>query len=468
MTNPTLQMLLERLLWPVPRVRWEVVRSLARLIREGDRKAASGLLNWISARQLESEVVIGLGIIDAFDLGDYFKFADVYKAIQVPSHLSDYLLKKNFTNASGLSPFRYKVSPLEPAMLPQHEEAWFDRYRKSAVPPIFSIMLTRLQESTGRSFRKRWEHDWRWLQATHPRPEAKYPHFFSDGDRNRAGQFDLGQRELYVSAYLRTLAYYAITGAISPENAERYAMLALTMSRGLADLEPIDRPDWAQHLLPCDAGRTKELAENIWMSAEAAAKPGEVPLAVRVVDFDTNGFVEFDSTLTIGPPGFTAGPVETEEFNGLRVNECPGEMAGLVGRNAGIDSLDIMRPLAMTQSVLQDFIGRVHIGMACDIKLASPYVFGTSANVQCSPTEIRLEVGGDVLSRWVHWYADWEPTIFTELESAVGSMTTVLKSSLDKVCASHDVEIARLVRVRRGVRPEVYLKHEVETDTFWM
>ena len=114
----------------------------------------------------------------------------------------------------------------------------------------------------------------RWLQANDPRPEAKYPHFFSDGDRDRGGLFDLGQRDLYVSAYLRTLAFASITGSISPEVAEHYAMLALAMNRGLADLEPIDRPDWAQNLLPCDAGRTKELAENIWVSAEAAASHG--------------------------------------------------------------------------------------------------------------------------------------------------------------------------------------------------
>ena len=468
MTNPTLQMLLERLLWPVPRVRWEVARSLARLIREGDREAASGLLNWISARQLESEVVIGLGIIDAFDLGAYFEFDEVSKAIQAPSHLSDYLLKRNFANTSGLSPSRYAVSPSDPVTLPQHEQAWFNLYCKSAVAPMFLSALTQLQESTGQSFRIRWEHDWRWLQATHPRPEAKYPHFFSDGNRDRAGQFDLGQRELYVSAYLRTLAYYAITRAISPENAERYAMLALTMNREMADLEPIDRPDWAQNLLPCDARRLKELAENIWVSVEATAKPGEVPLAVRVVDFHKEGFIEFDSTLTIGPPGFTTGPAEAEEFKELIAKECPGEMTGLVGWNAGIDPLHIVRPLAMTQSVLQDFIGRVHIDIASEIRLASPYVFGTSANVQCGPTEIRLEVEGDVLSRWVHWYADWEPTIFTELRSAVGSMTMVLKSSLDKVCASPGVEVARLMRVRRGVRPEVYLKPEVETDAYWM
>ncbi len=468
MTNPILQMLLERLLWPVPRVRWEVARSLARFIREGDREAASGLLNWISARQLESEVILGLGIIDAYDLGACFKFADVYKAIRVPSHLSDYLLKRSFTNASGLSPFRYAISPPEPATLPQREEAWFDRYRKWAVPPIFSIMFTQLQESTGFPFRERWKHNWRWLQATHPRPEAEYPYFFSQGDRDRIGLFDLGQRELYVSAYLRTLAYASITGTISHEVAEHYAMLALTMNRGLADLEPIDRPDWAQNLLPCDAGRTKELAKNIWRNAEAATNPGEVPLALKVVEFDTEGFVEFDSTLTLGRAGFTAGPAEAEEYKGLIANEYPGEMAGLVGRNAGIDPLYIVRPIAMTQRVMQDFIGRVHADIGSKIRLASPYVFETSANVQCGPTEIRLEAGGQVLSRWVHWYADWEPTIFTELESAVGSMTTVLKSSLDKVCASHDVEIARLVRVRRGVKPKVYMKPEVETDAFWM
>ena len=220
MTDPALLMLLERLLWPVPRVRWEAARSLAGLIREEDREAANGLLNWISARQLESEAILGLGIIDAFDLGAYFEFADVAKAVQTPSHFSDLLLKRNFTDASGLNPFRYAISPSEPTPLPQHQEAWFDLYRKWAVASIFSSKLTRLQELFNFPFRKRWEHDWRWLQATHPRPTAEYPYFCSRGDRRRRSQFDHGQRELYVSAYLRTLAFAAIIGAVSHEVAE--------------------------------------------------------------------------------------------------------------------------------------------------------------------------------------------------------------------------------------------------------
>ncbi len=467
MTSPALLMLLERLLWPVPRVRWETARSLVSLIREEDGEAAKGLLNWISARRLESEAVLGLGIIDAFDLGAYFEFTSVSEAVQAPSHLSDCLLKRNFTDARSLSPFRYAISSSEPIKLPQHEETWFDRYRKSAVPPMFSRELRLLQEATGFPFRVRWEHDWRWLQATAPRPEANYPRFFSRVDRDRVGQFDLGQRELYVSAYLRTLAYFAIRGSISHEIAEDCALLALTMNRGLADLEPVARPNWARNLLPFDAGRTKEIAQKLWTNAEAATNLGEVPLALRVIDFDTKGFVEFDLTLAIGPSGFTAGPAETETLDLLIVNERPGEMAGLVGQNAGTDSLSIEPPLIMTQGVLPKYIGRAHTDMVLNIRLASPYVFGTSANVQCGPSEIRLEARGNVLSRWVHWYTDWEPTTFPELESAVGSMTTVLKSRLDQLRAFHGVEIARLVRVRRGTRREIYEEHKVETESYW-
>ena len=344
MTSPALLMLLERLLWPVPRVRWEAGRSLARLIREGDREATRGLLNWISTRQLESEAVLGLGVIDAFDLGAYFEFADVSKVVQAPSHLSDWILKRNFTDTSGLSPIRYAISPSEPATLPQHQDAWFERYRKWAVPPMFSLVLTQLQESTGLPFLKRWEHDWRWLQTTDPRPAAEYPHFFSGGDRGRVGQFDHGQREIYISAYLRMLAYAAIHGRMPHDLAEHYAMLALTMNRGLADLEPVDRPDWARNFLPCEDGSMKELAQKLWASAEAATKPGEVLIALRVVDLDTKGFVEFDLTMTIGPSGFTAGPANAEELDTLVANERPGEMAGLVGRETGINPLFVELP----------------------------------------------------------------------------------------------------------------------------
>ena len=76
----------------------------------------------------------------------------------------------------------------------------------------------------------------------------------------------------------------------------------------------------------------KELAHNLWVTAEAAAKPGEVLLALRVVDFSKKDFIEFNLALTIGgPSGVADGPAESEELGLLIANECHGEMAGLVG-----------------------------------------------------------------------------------------------------------------------------------------
>lgn len=468
MSSPALQMLIERLLWPIPRVRLEAARSLATLIREEDKNAASALLNWIHARRLESEVVLGLGIIDAFDLGQYFDFADVSKSVRASSLLSDFLLKKNFVDASDLSPMRHARSPSTPAALPQHEEDWFDRYRESAVPRMFTFELTRLQKRTGFRFMLGWKYNWCWLQATNPRPEVSTPYFFTGVNRNHIGQFHCGQRELYVSAYLRTLAFAAMTGAISHDVAEFYAMYALTMNRGLAELEPVERPDWAKHILPCDADRTKDVAQKLWASAEAATRPGEVLLALRVVDVEEDGFIEFDTTLVIGPPGFTGSPAEAVTLDLLTLNERSGEMAGLVGQKADVVPHSFERPCCMTQGIFPEALGSVHIDMALNIRLASPYIFGTPAIVECGSSEIRLEAGADMLSRWIHWYADWEPAIFRDLRTDVCSMTTVLESSLDRLRASYGMETARLVRVRRAEGQEIHREDEVKTEAYWM
>ena len=467
MINPILLMLAERLLWPVPRVRWEAARSLARLIREEDDEAASALLDWIRARRLESEVVLGLGIIDAFDLGDYFEFSEVTKSIRAPSLLSDFILKKNFACAGGLSRMRYQFSPPERAPLPNHEEAWFDRYCNVAAPLIFSATMEWLQQSTGAPFMQKWKHEWCWLQATAPRPKVRHPYFLSGGRQNHVGQFDYGQREVFVSAYLRTLGYAVFRG-LPHEIAERHALSALTMNRGLADLEAIERPNWARNLLSWKDEGTKELAQKLWASAETTSKPGEALLALRVNDCDRDGFVEFDMNLAIGPSGFSVGPAKAEILDILMAPESPSEIIGLVGPRAGENQLSFEHPLILTQLAAPKEPGRVHIGIALQIRLASPIIFGVPASIQCGPSEIRLDSGAEILSRWIHWYSNWEPAQHRDLGSAVNSMTTVSKSSLDRLRASYGMETARLVRVRRTTRKEIHTDVVVNTEAYWM
>ena len=467
MTDIALELLFERLLWPVPRVRWEVCRSLAGLIRRGDRGARNGLLDWISTRRLESEVVLGVSLIDAFELRSYFDGAEVLRAIHAPSCLTDWLLRRNFTNIGPLSVFRYSVSPPEVATLTREEAAWFDRYRNSAVPPIFSNRLAHLEESTGFPFLRRWQHDWRWLQMTDSREAAEYPHFFAGVDRFRRGQFDLGQRELYVSAYLRTLHFALIQGILPLHVAESHALAALPMNRGLVDVEPHPTPAWTDKVSLDDTQDIRRQAESLWLNAESDTKVGERLLAMRLIDCTHLGFVEIKMDQVIGRHGFTKGPAKAMELDILMISKRPADVGGIVGDDSDRDVLRGRSPITIAQHICPTYIGRVHIGVANNIRLASPSILEMPVYVRCEPSGICLVNGSRVLSRWVHWYRNWTPVFFPELGSTVSSMTTILQDSLDRIHGSSHLETARLIRVRRALTGDGFSSYDVDSQAFW-
>ena len=467
MSSPALTLLTERLLWPIPRVRWEAARSLARLIRENETAASYALLNWIRNRRLESEASIGLSVIDAFNLCAFFDYVDLATSIQSPSLLSNFLLKKNFNDAGGLTGAFLTISPSLPARLSMQEESWFDKYCETAVPRLFKNNLEYLQQSTGFPLLDWWKHDWCSLQSSDFRPEVTHPSFFTGVNRNHQGRFNRGQRELYISAYLRTLAFAMMNG-LPFHRAEFYARYALPMNRGLADLEPVERPIWARHFPQYDFRRVKELAQELWESAKCNLRSGEDLLALRVIESGEYGFVDFDMVLVIGPRGFSSGPPEAKTQKDIWINEIPGEMAGTVDGSFDESVIAITCPTGMTQRICPEALGDVHIDMALNIRLASVNLFDTSAQVQCGPTDIRLETKSEVLSRWVHWYSDWEPMTHRDLISIVNSITTVSKSGLARLSASDSLEIARLVRVRRASKHEIDLDLEAETESFWL
>ena len=467
MTNPALAFLFGRLLSPIPRIRWEVARSIGRLIREHDEQASIALLEWIGSRSLESEVTLGLGIVEAFDLGKYFDFADVSSAVGAPSHLSDFMLKMNFPNADGLSPLRYSLSSEDAPKLTAKVDSWFERYRRWAVPPVFSYVLEYLEETTSFPFFEQWRHEWRWLQAMQPRPDADYPFFFSNGDRSLRGQFDHGQRELYLSAYLRTLAHGSMVGAISYDDAEHYSLLALPLNRGLGDLEPIDRPDWAYNLQSRASDDITGLARELWAAAANSTKSHEVPIAVKAVEFDKTGFVEIEMKMAIEPRGYqSCDKSALVSLGDLEVGTRSGRFEGQTTRYEGYSVKDVTGPVSLMQTLMPAQPGRAHVEIATDIELASPQIFGVHARVVCDGSEIRLETQNEMFSTWQHWYADWEPTTFPELASKVGRRVTVSRASMDRLRMLVGIQLRCWVSVSRMVRPSSHGEYTVESKTF--
>ena len=151
------------------------------------------------------------------------------------------------------------------------------------------------------------------------------------------------------------------------------------------------------------------------------------------------------------------------------VEERQGEMSGLVNpQGESVDISPSSDPLELSQGFVPWYVGSVHAEFFSDIRLASPLIFGTWANIECRSSDVRLNVGSDVMSRWVHWYADWEPATYQGLDSYIGSLTTVSKRGLKRLRGMRGLETSWLVRVRLATKPETYLKPKIDEESFWI
>ena len=72
-----------------------------------------------------------------------------------------------------------------------------------------------------------------------------------------------------------------------------------------------------------------------------------------------------------------------------------------------------------------------------------------------------------MVSRWHHWYADWEPSKFARQDSDLSGMTTVRRSWLQGYAESSGLSVALLARVRVGTREHTHQDHTVSGDKFW-
>ena len=464
--EPSLGLLLERLLWPVPRVRWEAARALARLVRAGNDGALDALLGWTAKRTLESECLLGLGVIHAFDLADFCPEDTARRTVLKPSLASDWMLRTVYGTHERSAPFRYTVSPQTPAHLNEDAAVLFDRLNTLAVPPVFLQTLEWLEGALDFAFVDRWRHDWSWICRSHGM-ERPRPGFFLGPGRRRGGTLHMPQGEMLVSAYLRTLAYAMHIGTMRTDQAEYHAMLALPLNRGLAELEPVERPAWSRNLLQRWRDSGHKLVEEVWAQAGRRTRPGEAPAALHVVEADERDFIEVDVDVVLGHGRLKAGePVAEAPKCGWEDAE-PGCMDGDIQLREG--SLGpLVEPMTLACLVAPEHVGRVDASVALQVKLACLALGRRRGRVRCRTHDVELQVDTEVVSRWHHWYTEWEPSTFTQLDTIVSRMTTIQRTWFVEYAKSSDLSVALVARVRLGTREHTHEDHSIDVHEFWI
>ena len=465
MTPPEIELLLSRMLWPVWQVRWEAARALAGLIEAGDADAASGLGTWISERAFESEAATGLSVIHAFDLARHFDGQAVAAAVKAPSHLSDALLNRAF----GLPASKgYGFSRETPDIGPQ-VAAYFRNKIGQAIPSGFHNTFEKLQFASGLPFLARWEYEWQCLQMRFDAPLSSAPHWFTWEDSGGIGYFDQRQREVYLSAYLRTLAFACDEWGMDDATATGLAMEVSALNPGLSKLEFGERPAWT-HALATSTLSVEALADHLWKAAEADCLAGRSLLAVRAVDIVDKAFVEIEIDL-VGSAGPWVLPARPDDYPPLDRDwlEILDPHGGVIGPVVPTSKHALQPSFPMTFVATPETYARWHMDLYPQhLLLASPSMFSGGVSVEPRSQGVGLRAAGQDVSETRVWNTAWAPTKPAELTSRIGRTTDVRSTELRAFCAQSRVRTRRLAYVRIGRRTADYQAFEPERHVVWL
>lgn len=274
------------------------------------------------------------------------------------------------------------------------------------------------------------------------------------------------QGEKLVSAYLRTLAYAMHIGALRPGLAEYHAMLALPLSRGLAELEPVERPDWSRNLLQRWRDSGQELVGELWAQAGGHAHTGETPAALHIVETDERDFIKVHIDVVLGHAPLNAAKTAAAPAFRWKDGES-GAMGGHIQLRESSRG-PLVEPMALACQVAPEHIGRVDTSVALQVKLACLPLGWHNGTVRCRGNDVELQIDREVVSRWHHWYAEWRPSTFAQLDTTVSSLTTIRRTWLREYTKSSDLSTALVAQVSVGTREHRHQEHTVAVHEFWI
>ena len=242
---PALSFLLQRLKWPVPMSRWRTAKEVRNLLNDpGTRSLTTdALLDYLDRCKTESEVCAILTIVFLTSPVGRPTLTDLALHLHCPSILADVILERTYGKGIG-GWFR-----AHPGRAPADFESgsYFEEHKTAHVPPIFLDNLKRLERVSGCPFCQQWAYEWKTLADKLGTHYSSYPYYFDDVSETRSGiigQYWQQMTEVYLSAYLRTLAYAVSEWRMPQKTAEGYCTEVVYGIAGFFDVEPSERPTW--------------------------------------------------------------------------------------------------------------------------------------------------------------------------------------------------------------------------------
>lgn len=452
-SETALSLLMERLSWPMKMVRWRTAKAIRRLLEQETtrEKTTRALLDWMAARDLESEVCSVLSLLTVVNETARPHLREVAACVVRPSILSDMLLDVAY--GWSLGGWDEGLRPDVPEYF--EPSVYFEQHKTAHVPPILLNNLLTLETKSGRPFRRQWAYEWHVLREETGILFTQYPYYFGDFALARSGihgQFLQRQSELYRSAYLRVIAHAVAAWGMPLRLATEYCLEVLPAVPGLFEVEPQARPKWVSDL----PAKLHDPSADFRKHAGELVKAGvtrlrvavslDVPLPKKIAEFGAVSATAFFCSADFEPvedfdpflpetPVFSndvglGDDISLRDFEDVRVE-------GKVGWCAPVATRLMPMPAGLWHG---EYLGA---GMA----VPAEYCFDMKPRLAADEQGLKLSIGQDVVATTSFWHDNWTPLAPREGATRVGVVSFMNRRLLKKALQRFEARLGWFVRL---------------------
>ncbi|WP_417425585.1 hypothetical protein [Hoeflea sp.] len=455
--DAALEMLVERLRWPVKMVRWKAAKAIRSLLLNDKTRMATTktLLAWTAARQLESEVTSGLSVLVVSPRQVLPPFGDIEASINAPSMASDFFLYEMY----GVRTDRWRSAHSGSVPADFSAESYFHEHQTAQVPPILKNELEYLEERTRLPFLRQWGFEWTTLRERLRVGYTRYPTYFGDFGLQREGiigQFIQRQGELYRSAYQRTLACAVEEWNVPFRAVAPFSAYGMPVLPDLFEVEPTPRPAWLPQIgAAAFDGKDLESVARDLFSHEPEDDFQTVLMRIPL-DQSFDEFGELELAAYFVDDGF--------ELDENQILHSSWQMLQLDRYQ-----FDMVRP-SLEQRKQPGKSGTA-LSVCCDeqptihgywhdeyyqrgLSLPAPYCFQHFTLQQARADGIHISIGKEEVGSAAIWHDAWTPVYAPNSATRCGTITRIRRSQLASAAARLGRKVGWFVRLSRMEKPE--------------
>jgi hypothetical protein len=469
--------LFQRLKWPVPMSRWRAAKEIRNLLNDPATRSSTmdALLDYLEQCKTESEVCEILTIVFLTAPAARPTRTALASRIRYPSILADIILERTYGLGQGIGGWGRAHAGQAPAEF--KGGSYFEEHKTAHVPPILVNNLRKLERVSGFPFLQHWAYEWKILRDKLGTHYTRYPHYFDDVLDARAGimgQYWQRMREVYLSAYLRTLAYAVREWRMPQRIAEDYCVEIAHGIAGLFDVEPSARPAWLLDFPERFCAPGADFTSLIRELVQAARAEG-----MRLVSLDTpvassvQKFANLTLSAHLVTPDYELpdGAFLYEKMQLLQVADTfelmglPGEISieeasteGKTGDEVAVCSCLFPIPFGTWQS---DYFG-MGLRIPASYTVPNTEIHCTHDSINCITTD------GEVASRTRIWNDNWIPPHPKGGSTRCGTTTMIDQEVLAEAMERLRRKLAFFIRLRIWDREKEYGDYSESERTFFL